>query len=351
MKSLVICTQDSHTISNQLIQMLKADYWRGWLDYQGMNPQKPDLKQYDFFFVYLISPMPESARLLKIIRQEAPNSLIFTLIDGSYYFVSQEYPYGYDNKPVERRLWTKSEIQNLIGDADVMVAVGEPIINFFRDYSNIKVIEENVFIPVSPLPFSTYEDPSAISFNKLPKPLSFNERCKVVTIQHTTNNWLSTHLEVAKRLKKELIVLGSYDSTDMITKWTENSGVNCEIYPRFTARIAGTTYMELINRGIIGIEDQYIGGSRFSVECAIMKVPVVGTEWAGYLKILAPELITRNGDVDDMVSKAQRLLEDEKYYNEMREKIFKRLWYFSPEKTKERLYNLIRKYRPDWELL
>lgn len=295
--------------------------------------------------------MPQSLSVVNLIREKSKkDALIFLHLDGGYYFVSQMFPYNYDNKPRERKTWSKSEIQSYVGGADAMVGmIGEPVTRFFSEFSDVDVYPDVVFTPVSPFPFPTPNEPDMHGYNNLPKPLDFNQRSKVLMMQHTTLNWLDTHLAVVKRLGRKAIVLGSYDYQllHMITQWTQKSGVECEIYSRFSPTVAGLTYMETINRGLIGIEDQYVGGSRFSLECAVMKVPVVGTRWAGFLEILAPELTVNNGDIDGMTEKAERLVSDENYYNEMREKMFGRLWYFTPEKSKERLFNLIRKYRPN----
>jgi hypothetical protein len=77
-------------------------------------------------------------------------------------------------------------------------------------------------------------------------------------------------------------------------------------------------YMDLlINNCMVAVDDctKYIGWSRFAMECALVYVPCVGSNFA--VKLFFPELYTEHGDYPKQIELIKQLLNDKEFYKKM----------------------------------
>jgi glycosyltransferase involved in cell wall biosynthesis len=84
---------------------------------------------------------------------------------------------------------------------------------------------------------------------------------------------------------------------------------------------------------------------RNAVDCACLKVPVIGSDVVHAQKILFPELTTEPNDVLEQRSLLKKLISDEKFYREVTDYAYEKVDIFGYESSAEKFENMIKDYR------
>jgi hypothetical protein len=180
----------------------------------------------------------------------------------------------------------------------------------------------------------------------VPEPKSYAERTKgkkAAIIYHSMPPYrVKTNLEAVKRVGLKPVLIGTFQNKDILMNAINEVGFeDYEIHTSF--QNDSKAYMEKLNECLIAFEDWYTGGSRFSIECAVLGIPIVGSENVLSLKIISPENTCPNGDIECLAEKALPLINNECLYTELSKKIReKALSYFSCIETRDRLVAVLR---------
>jgi len=106
----------------------------------------------------------------------------------------------------------------------------------------------------------------------------------------------------------------------------------------------GDSYLDVLQKCYIAIDDAegYMGWSRFSMECAFLSIPCIGSSYA--TKIFFTELYTEHKDYVKQRKLVQRLFDDKEFYKRMAEVGRRRvLEYMDSDKLCKRFVEFCRK--------
>lgn len=295
------------------VKWLNADYW----DRTSVNYEIPDLSSYDLILLYFIRT--GEIDLVNKIRQKYPKIKIVVHTDSCFWWLTCPW------LAVAASI-SESKIINALRDADLFLTILPLTYKFFSE-RNIKC-KLDFYMPHIP----SYIPPI--------KTLKQKERKAAIMFHSMPNYNPETNLQATKKLGLTPVLIGTFQNSTILKYAINRVGFSqYEIYERFKE---SKPYMEKLSECLVGLEDWYAGGSRFTIECAISGTPVVGSENALSLKILSPELTCKNGDVNCLVEKASLLINDEHLYTSLSKKIRKTaLNYFGEEETRKRFMKMI----------
>ena len=300
-----------HHIADEWKKMFNADTW--------IMPEQKNVNvdvgfdKYDIIYLYFLNE--NLTFWIKRIR-ECSNAKILVSLDSGWWYVLTPWL-----KIVS--LDQKQEILQNLSYADGFLAMNYHFVNFLRKQFPNKKIFYDLFYP-----------------RDLPEiqPKSYFERKElgkaVIMFHSMANAKIETQLQVAQRLGLKAVVIGTFQNMNILRHHTRHYG-NVELHTRFKDK---QDYFNKLNECLIGIEDYYDGGSRFTVECASVGVPVVGTKTAWSLRFFMPELTCEPMDVNCMVEKARDIISSPLRYQIISQRIRRDVHeYTSYEWTKRRL--------------
>lgn len=296
--------------------------WERWLnadliDIDTVTKTPHTAEKYDLIMVWFIDKHHVDT-YIPTLRKQAPKAKICILIDDDW----KQTTYGGD-------IWEK-ELEGL-KFVDVI---------FNCNYMTHKYLKERGYN-------SAYEiimTPYTADMNVVPPILlSYEERKKqnkgIAVFHGSGYNDPTNIIKIIKDVGLKPLWIGNRWST-----YQKIDGLEKDEYVEWMDK--STDYLNFLNKGFIGYIDNYGGVGRFAHECAILKIPVVGTRTAFLLKEYAPnELLCDNGKIDTLYDVIIKLKEDESYYNEITTKMHeKALKYFDEEVAKRRLIENLNKY-------
>jgi len=146
-----------------------------------------------------------------------------------------------------------------------------------------------------------------------------------------------------KEFIRELKLKPMYIGSDW-AKGDQTIGLNSDEY--FPSYGNTEDYIKKLNTGLVGFVDDYSGVSRFTHECAILKIPVIGTRTAFLLKeYVSDDMLCNYNSISTMKNIADEIIHDESLYNEIRENTYiKAINYFKPEVARKRLITNLNSY-------
>lgn len=295
----------------EIIQWFRADFVNLNLVYGPPN-NNLDLNPYDLAIVYLIDL--KKVPYLKVWKQEFPKTKIVLITDSDFWWITCP--------------WIQNT--NMTFDQETLDGLRAADFVYCLNPETKKVYDTSGVRSILDFPMSRV--PSYIPVIK-----SFKERKqenKAVIIAHSQPQYTPrTNFVLAQKLGLKPVVIGTFHNKDLIRHWCGGSQ-EAEYYERFQNAVS---YMEKLNECLLGLEDWYAGGSRFVIECAVLGVPVVGSENIVSLQILSPEFTCHNGQEECLIEKGKSLINNEQLYNEVSKRIReKAISYFSPEETRKR---------------
>ena len=208
------------------------------------------------------------------------------------------------------------QIKRALDSADLIIAVTKLCLDEWKKYTKT---------PICYVPSPKY-------YYQMRDPVPYEDREKrAALIRHTWMiagcNGLRTQLKVVAKAGIKCLVFNSWfnEKVDKIYRWADREGVkreNIEAHMRIKNRVE---YATKLSKCFVGIEDEYIGASRFASECASLKIPVIGTEWITGVRVANPELVTPKLDVDKKVKLVKKLLDDPEFYRLCAEGAYERI--------------------------
>lgn len=121
-----------------------------------------------------------------------------------------------------------------------------------------------------------------------PKPLSSEERKGLVFIRHSNITPMQRKFLIAKKAKIPAIAIDAKPFSDGSELRQIADAVGCRA--KCYGRMEWEEYIDVLNQCKIGLEYDYVGINRFSYECAMLGIPVIGTENAELRRFLFPAL-------------------------------------------------------------
>jgi len=310
-----------HSILEKWRKMFNADTW---IMPEIMTHEHPDFAIYDVVYLYFLNE--KLSFWIKTVRELAPKTKILVTLDSGWWYVLTPWL-----KTVS--LSKKEKVLNNLAFADGFFVLNWHFKNFLKQQFPKKHIFFHLFYPRD-LPHI-----QPISFER-----RLEERKAVIMFHSMANMKIDTQLEVAKRLGLKAVVIGTFQNMNIL-RHNARKYNNVELHERFKKT---EDYFSKLNECLVGIEDYYDGGSRFTVECANVGVPVIGTRTAWSLNYFMPELACEPMDVNCMVQKTEKLISDRDYYNKISKRIRADVRrYCSYDETKKRLLQFMRKVLRD----
>jgi len=292
--------------------------WQEWFSAERIKiSDNMDLAKYDLAWVYCINT--DNVSRMKLWKEHFPSVKFVMMTDSDFWWNACPW-ISEDANSINQ------ETLNGLRSADLVYCINVATKKLY-DSQGIKSVLD---FPMSRLPF------------QLPQ-LNYEERknrMKAAIMCHSMPRYSPrSNVMIAQELKMKPVIFGTFQNMTILRNVSGN--VEAEYYERITDI---TTYTNKLNECFLGLEDWYAGGSRFVIECAVLGIPVVGSENILSLQILSPELTCPNGDVKLLVQKARTLIDNEWLYRVLSKRIQeKALSYFSPEETKKRLFETISK--------
>jgi len=115
------------------------------------------------------------------------------------------------------------------------------------------------------------------------------------------------------------------------------NGIPANNIEAFT-RLNRVDYFKELSTCYIGLEDEYVGASRFAAECASIKIPIMGTEYVTGARVANPELVTEPRNINKKVELIKKLMNDEEFYKKQCELAYKNIKeHYSSEACLDRL--------------
>lgn len=281
-----------HPIIQTFQSLPKVDFFglQSWND--KTERSKFHFDDYDVVWLYLNSvPMkPSWFTFPKEIRKVSNTKIVFTLdYEGVYV---KEYP---------RHSWdTESYFWN---DASAMHCITRDGVRVFKGVLKIPVFYGHPFWV--PMP------------NVYPSPLPKEEREGIISIHHTSGGNHKFDAAIVKNTKLPITIIGGGRKPWIEETFGRHSSLT------LLPRIPWKEYIKVVNKAKIGLDCEYYGPSRFSYECAMLKIPVVGSPHTENARILFPHLNYPRGSTALMSSIIRQLFIDKKLYDVTVEEAYK----------------------------
>lgn len=267
---------------------------------------RDNLKNFDIYFIGMSRPELEGCTVSQIRQRigDDPKRKIVVCVDYSI-----EIWAGTLNLPLLEQELLRSDF----------VFISEPaMISHIRALVNDK-------IPVHHIPH-----PSNIeAISKFAKPTNARTDEIVALIHRYDNNWIAPYL-VTKDIPW---------GTHAVCL---DGGLEKHLYGQFRYIRQGCEFMEFLEwtsrkRCVVDSYHKIHSYGRSAVDCAAIKVPIVGTTWTWAQQYLWPDLTVEPGDVWKQRQLVERLMTDQTFYEEVIDKASKLVNVFSYENKRNEL--------------
>ena len=201
----------------------------------------------------------------------------------------------------------KPQIKEALDHADLIAAVTKLVLDKWPKYTKT---------PVRYIPAPKY-------YHQVRNPTPIEKRKKIIAlIRHTwvpsdDSTGLDTQLKACAKLNYNVRIFTGWfgESATKLKRYAVERGVNPNKLETFT-RLSRIEYFEKLAECWIGMEDEYIGASRFAAECASLKIPIIGTEYITGTGVANPDLITERKNVEQKIGLANKLFNNQSFYIE-----------------------------------
>ena len=209
-------------------------------------------------------------------------------------------------------------IVEAMNDSDLIASVSKNCLDEWSQYTKT---------PVRYLPSPKY-------YNQVMNPVPINEREKKIAVMNHTgipigsggHVGIKTQLDVVANLGVPVKIFTGWfnQSPEVLKEQAMSQRISEDKIEAFT-RLNRVDYFKKLSTCWVGLEDEYIGASRFAAECASLKIPVLGTEYITGAKVANPDLVTEPRNINEKIRLIKQLFEDEKFYEEQCEVAYKNI--------------------------
>jgi len=298
------------------ILRLKPDIMglRGWDNFRHI-----DLSKYGLIYVHLNPAMvwPPWFSFPRLIRKRAPDSIMV---------VSHEYPdkYFQKNSPYLPDETIPPLINQYFKYGDYFVTPSRSSYKIWSDHLDIPVIHAHIGQPI-------------VDESEWPRPLSWKSRRGIFVMEHTIQTPIVRKFEVVKNCGYSMTAITACPirTGENLKTLADAVGVR---YVRCFSRLPWKDYMNEIRKCRLALELDYVGIHRMAYECAKVGVPVVGTEYEEYRKILYPDLTINS--TTEAIAMIESIYEDEGIavcLNRTAGEVIREYW--SQDACRERLFD------------